>query len=92
MIHLNKKWGNIRFVSVNPGAIKTKMTAGDGMPFWLKPFRSLLFMSPQKGGQSLYNVALCEKYQGSGLYISEGKIRPIKMEITEAEIEELLAV
>ena len=90
MNHLSKSWENTRIVSINPGPIKTKMTAGDGMPFWLKPFRNLLFKSPQQGAQSLYKAAFDPKFQGSGLLISEGKIRPMKFEISEAEISELL--
>ncbi|MEM1321594.1 MAG: SDR family NAD(P)-dependent oxidoreductase [Bacteroidota bacterium] len=91
MNHLDKKWKNIRFVSVNPGAIKTKMTAGTGMPFWLKPIRNLFFMSPQRGAENLYNAAFDPKYQDSGIFISEGKIRPMKVEITKEEIGLLLA-
>ena len=81
----------MRFVSVNPGAVKTKMTAGGGMPFWLKPIRNLFFMSPERGAQSLYNAAFDSKYQSSGIFISEGKIRPMKFEITNKEINQLLA-
>lgn len=92
MNHLNEKWENVRFVSVNPGAIKTQMTAGDGMPFWLKPIRNLLFMSPQRGAQSLYNAAFNEKYIGSGIFISEGKIRSMKYAIKQSEVNELFSV
>lgn len=90
MNHLDKEWKDIRFVSVNPGAIKTKMTSGTGMPFWLKPIRNLFFMSPKRGGESLYKAAFDAKYKGSGIFISEGKIRPMKYEITEVEINQLL--
>jgi NAD(P)-dependent dehydrogenase (short-subunit alcohol dehydrogenase family) len=89
MNHLSKEWKNIRFVSVNPGAIKTKMTAGDGMPFWLKPIRNLFFMSPERGAQSLFNAAFDSKYKGSGIFINEGKVRPMKYEITNEEINQL---
>ncbi|MEM6634014.1 MAG: SDR family NAD(P)-dependent oxidoreductase [Bacteroidota bacterium] len=91
MNDLSKKWGNIRFVSINPGAIKTKMTAGEGMPFWLKPFRNLLFKSPEQGGKNLYAAAFDPKFKGSGIYINEGKVREMKYEITEAEIEQVFA-
>ena len=91
MNYLSKEWEHIRFVSVNPGAIKTKMTAGDGMPFWLKPIRNLFFKSPEHGAQSLYNAAFDSKYKASGIFISEGKIRPMKYEISKDEINQLLA-
>ncbi|MEM6844893.1 MAG: SDR family NAD(P)-dependent oxidoreductase, partial [Bacteroidota bacterium] len=57
MNHLSKEWKDIRFVSVNPGSIKTKMTAGSGMPFWLKPIRNLFFKSPKVGAENLYKEA-----------------------------------
>ncbi|MEM9337750.1 MAG: SDR family NAD(P)-dependent oxidoreductase [Bacteroidota bacterium] len=90
MNHLSKEWKNIRFVSVNPGAIKTKMTAGTGMPFWLKPIRNLLFSSPERGARSLFNAAFDPKYKGTGIFISEGKVRPMKYEINTEEINQLL--
>lgn len=92
MNHLDKEWENVRFVSVNPGAVKTKMTSGSGMPGWLVPIRNLFFLSPERGGQSLYNAAFNEKYQGSGIYINGGKMRPMKYTINEGEINQLLAV
>ncbi|MEL6866731.1 MAG: SDR family NAD(P)-dependent oxidoreductase [Bacteroidota bacterium] len=87
----DKDWAKVRFVNVNPGAIKTKMTAGSGMPFWLKPIRNLLFKSPEHGAKNLYQAAFDSKYQESGIFISEGKIRPMKYVITKAEIAQLFA-
>ncbi|MEL6660930.1 MAG: SDR family NAD(P)-dependent oxidoreductase [Bacteroidota bacterium] len=91
MNDLSKKWDNVRFVNVNPGPIKTKMTAGDGMPFWLRPLRNLLFRSPERGAKTLYDAAFDDKFNQSGIFVSEGKIRPMKFEIKEEEIKELLA-
>ncbi|MEL6970659.1 MAG: SDR family NAD(P)-dependent oxidoreductase [Bacteroidota bacterium] len=91
MNHLSATWEKVRFVSVNPGAIKTKMTAGDGMPFWLRPIRNLFFKSPEQGAKSLYDAAFDDKFNKRGLYVSEGKIKAMKYEIKEAEIQELLA-
>ncbi len=89
MNQLSKEWKSIRFVSVNPGAIKTKMTAGSGMPFWLKPIRNLFFKSPKHGAQNLYNAAFDSKYKESGIFISEGKIQPMKIQITKDEVDQL---
>ena len=91
MNYLDKEYTNVRFASVNPGPIKTKMTAGSGMPFWLVPLRNLLFKTPEKGAQTLYDAAFDPKYGQSGIYITEGKIRPLKCEINAADIEQLLA-
>lgn len=91
MNYLSKEEQGIRFVSVNPGAIKTKMTAGDGMPFWLRPIRNLFFSTPEKGAQHIYDAAFSLDIKGSGIFVSEGKVRPMKYAIKEAEVETLLA-
>ncbi|MEM6317896.1 MAG: SDR family NAD(P)-dependent oxidoreductase [Bacteroidota bacterium] len=91
MNHLSEEAKKVRFVSVNPGSIKTKMTAGSGMPFWLKPIRNLFFKSPEFGAQNLYSAAFDAKYKASGIFVSEGKIRPMKYKITQAEVNQLLA-
>jgi NAD(P)-dependent dehydrogenase (short-subunit alcohol dehydrogenase family) len=90
MNHLSKHHKNIRFMSVNPGAIKTKMTAGDGMPFWLKPIRNLFFKSPEQGAENLYNGAFNESIKGSGIYISSGKVKEMNVSITKDQVEEIL--
>lgn len=90
MNHLSKKSKSVRFVSVNPGAIKTKMTAGKGMPFWLKPIRNIFFKAPVHGANNLYDAAFNPKYQQSGIFISKGKIRPMKLEINQEQIDQLL--
>lgn len=90
MNYLNSKHENLRVISVNPGAIKTKMTAGDGMPFWLKPIRNLLFKSPKEGAQKLYDAAFNKKYNGNGIYISDGKVKEMKVVLSDKEYEELL--
>ncbi len=61
------------------------------MPFWLKPIRNLLFKSPEQGALNLYNAAFGSKHIGSGIYISEKKVRSMKCEITKVEIDQLLA-
>ena len=90
MNSLSRNWKNIRFVSIAPGAIKTKMTAGTGMPFWLKPMRNLLFNSPRKGAENLYNGVFSEKIKGSGLYVDGGKVKDMRVSINDEEIKELL--
>ncbi|MCI4666649.1 MAG: SDR family NAD(P)-dependent oxidoreductase [Bacteroidia bacterium] len=89
MNHLSKQHTNIRFVSVNPGAIKTKMTSGKGMPFWLKPIRNLLFKLPAEGAANLYKGAFNEGLKGKGVYVSGGKVRNMEVSITDKQITEL---
>ncbi|MEM7485231.1 MAG: SDR family NAD(P)-dependent oxidoreductase [Bacteroidota bacterium] len=90
MNYLNSKNGNLRIISVDPGAIKTKMTAGDGMPFWLRPIRNLLFKSPKDGAQKIYDAAFNGKYNGKGIYISDGKVKEMKTTLNNKEHSELL--
>lgn len=91
MNHLSQQWGAVRIISVDPGAIKTKMTAGDGMPFWMKPIRNLFFKSPEEGAKNLYDAAFEDGYTESGIYVSKGKLRKMKVAITDAEVEQLLS-
>ncbi|MEO0790702.1 MAG: hypothetical protein AAFY36_18710 [Bacteroidota bacterium] len=86
MNHLSKEWKNIRVVNVDPGAIKTKMTAGEGMPFWMRPIRNLFFKSPEEGAKNLYEAAFEDESNESGVYISNGRARQMKIKITDAEV------
>lgn len=90
MNQLSKESQNVRFVSVNPGAIKTKMTSGSGMPFWLKPIRNLLFKSPAQGAENLYQGAFGTNNAGSGIYLSGGKVKEMNAQISAQQIDELL--
>ncbi|MEM6844619.1 MAG: SDR family NAD(P)-dependent oxidoreductase, partial [Bacteroidota bacterium] len=90
MNHLSEEWKKIRFVSVDPGAIKTKMTAGSGMPFWLKPIRNLFFKSPKDGAENLYKEAFNKKNQRSGIYISGGNVKDMQVSIKTEELVELM--
>lgn len=91
MNYIARKWSNIRIVSVAPGAVKTKMTSGKGMPFWLKPIRNLFFSSPEKGAEKIYKAAFNQKFVGkSGIYIN-GNILPIQYKLTDAEFNEIIS-
>ncbi|NRB52294.1 MAG: SDR family NAD(P)-dependent oxidoreductase [Saprospiraceae bacterium] len=90
MNHLAKEWPRVRITSVAPGAIKTKMTAGAGMPFFLVPIRNLFFSSPEAGAEKLYEAAFDRRFaDSSGTYILKGKVRPIKYHLTAAELGEM---
>jgi NAD(P)-dependent dehydrogenase (short-subunit alcohol dehydrogenase family) len=91
MNDLAKEWKNIRILNVSPGANKTKMTGGDGMPFWLKPLRNLFFAKPTKGAGLLYDAAFDKKFADStGVYIQKGKVKPLKTELKREDKIELL--
>jgi len=90
MNHLASQYAKVRIVHVDPGAIKTKMTSGSGMPLLLKPIRNIFFKSPEYGAANLYNGAFGKDFQNSGLYISGNKIKQIKVAINDDQIDELI--
>ncbi|MEO0528674.1 MAG: SDR family NAD(P)-dependent oxidoreductase [Bacteroidota bacterium] len=92
MNRLSRQFKKVRFINVDPGAIKTKMTSGSGMPILLRPIRNLFFKSPEYGADSLYNGAFNKNYQGSGIYLSGDKVKPIRVTISDEEIERLLMI
>ena len=90
MNHLAKEFPQIRVVHVDPGPNKTNMSSGAGMPAWLKPIRNLFFSEPTKGAGKLYDGAFGKAFQNqNGIYITGGKVKAIKLEITNKEIDEL---
>lgn len=92
MNHLAKEWPKVRVLNVDPGPNKTNMTSGSGMPKWLLPFRNFIFSPPTKGAKLLHDGAFLEKFAGkSGIYITGGKVRPLKMDLDRVAVEQLLA-
>ncbi|MEL6182544.1 MAG: hypothetical protein AAFS10_26545, partial [Myxococcota bacterium] len=58
---------------VNPGSIKTKMTSGEGMPWFLKPLRAIMFSEPIVGAKRLYAGSRHEESRGKGGVLMEEK-------------------
>ena len=85
-------WSNVRIFNVAPGAIKTQMTAGAGMPFWLRPIRNLLFKSPEQGADRLYRCAFAPDgaFEPPALVVG-GKARPMKLKLDQASFSQVLA-
>ncbi|MEM7104810.1 MAG: SDR family NAD(P)-dependent oxidoreductase [Bacteroidota bacterium] len=90
MNKLGEQYNKVRFVNVNPGAIKTKMTAGSGMPSFLKPIRNIFFKSPEYGANNLYTAAFDTKFARNGTYISNGKIKNFALKLSDNELEQIL--
>ncbi|MEN0064203.1 MAG: SDR family NAD(P)-dependent oxidoreductase [Myxococcota bacterium] len=85
------EWQNVAIRHVNPGANKTSMTAGEGMPFWLRPFRWLLFSAPTKGANLLYDAAFSDRYQGkTGIWLDEAKERAVPATLSDDDRAALL--
>ncbi|MEM6362332.1 MAG: SDR family NAD(P)-dependent oxidoreductase [Bacteroidota bacterium] len=92
MNNLSEKWPNVRIAGADPGPNKTKMTAGDGMPGWLLPIRNLLFPKPTKGAGKIYQTAFDSKFiDKTGIYVSGGKVVPVKPLLSEGEIDKILS-
>ena len=92
MNFLAGEWPGIRILSVDPGPNKPKMTAGGGVPTWIKPFRRFLFSSPDKGARLLYQATFHDQFEGlTGVYISGNKAREMKLTVSQAEIDEMIS-
>ncbi len=81
------------FVSVEPGAVKTEMTSGEGMPRLLVPVRNLFFSSPEKAARRIYDGAVDPGLAGhSGAFTKKGKIREVPAAAADPAVQaELLA-
>ncbi|MEM9513330.1 MAG: SDR family NAD(P)-dependent oxidoreductase [Actinomycetota bacterium] len=79
------EYPDVGFRSVEPGAVKTPMTSGDGMPRWLVPIRNLAFASPEKGAQKLYDAINGDYPNGS--YVQRGAARPLPAGIDDPSVQ-----
>ncbi|MEM8925665.1 MAG: SDR family NAD(P)-dependent oxidoreductase [Actinomycetota bacterium] len=86
-----RQYPTTTFRSVEPGAVKTAMTSGDGMPRWLVPIRNLVFSSPEKGARRLYDAinATGDAYP-NGTYIQSGKPRPLPANAGDPAVQDAL--
>lgn len=93
MNRLSIELNGIRFLTVDPGALKTKMTAdANAMPFFIKLIRGLIFQSPEKGAAKLHQGAFGEQFQHkTGVYISGNKVKAIKMQANKDDLNRIYA-
>lgn len=86
-----RDYPSITFRSVEPGAVKTPMTSGEGMPRWLVPVRNLFFASPEKGARRLYD-ALNATGAGlaNGAFVLNGKPRPVPGDAADPSVQDAL--
>ncbi len=81
----------ITFRSVEPGAVKTPMTRGAGMPRWLVPIRNLFFASPEKGARKVYDgIGATGPDYPNGTYVQGGKPRPLPAGASDPAVEDAL--
>ena len=75
-IAAESEWRGVAIRSVNPGANKTVMTASDGVPWYIRMLRSLLFSAPTKGANLLHQAVFDPQLgRRSGLFLDEGTVR-----------------
>ncbi|MEM9226503.1 MAG: SDR family NAD(P)-dependent oxidoreductase, partial [Verrucomicrobiota bacterium] len=78
--------------SVDPGPTKTPMTSnGDGMPWFISLLQPILFKSAEVQAQKLVSaVDDAVAANRTGLFISEGKIKPVPQIVSDKEIQAAL--
>ncbi len=82
-------WAGITLVSVTPGPNKTAMTAGTGMPFWLKPIRALAFSTPDVGAKRILEAAIRHDI-ASGSFIKKGKVAPLGFKMSRVQFHDII--
>ncbi|MEO1286440.1 MAG: SDR family NAD(P)-dependent oxidoreductase [Chloroflexota bacterium] len=93
MTHMAEENKNVRIISLNPGAIDTKMVRGKGTPFFVKLLRPFVFEAPEKGAQRVYDVAFADKYQThTGVFVSsKGEIQRIENKLRLQDLDQINA-
>jgi len=91
MNDLTKSWQGVKFLAVNPGQNKTKMTTNDA-PGIIKYLARFFFNEPEVGSQRIYNAGFDELFTSeNGVYITGDKVVAIKYELSAQDKEALLA-
>jgi NAD(P)-dependent dehydrogenase (short-subunit alcohol dehydrogenase family) len=88
-----REYPGTTFRSVEPGAVKTPMTRGEGMPPWLKPIRNLFFSSPEKAALRVYEDATNPLFaSANGALVLNRKLKTLPHNSGDPEVQaELLA-
>jgi hypothetical protein len=69
----------IKIRSVDPGGNNTmRKGKNSGLPFYLKPVMKLFFPHPSKGASLLYEAAVGENRELSGVFFVKGQVTELK--------------
>ncbi|MEM0966489.1 MAG: SDR family NAD(P)-dependent oxidoreductase [Verrucomicrobiota bacterium] len=81
-------------LSADPGPTKTPMTGGgDGMPWFIRLLQPILFKSPEGQAKKLISaVDVAVRENASGVYVSEGKQKPLPSIASDQELISALQV
>ncbi len=92
MEELSRQWPEVDFVSVNPGANKTKMTTGSATPGFVKVLARLFFSDPKVGTQRIYDAAFDARFAGlHDASVSNDRVVPTRVPLSGADRETLIA-
>ena len=79
MNDLAESWQGVKFLAVDPGPNKTKMTKAGGAPSIVKYVLRLFFHEPEVGSQRIYNAGFAQRFATqNGVYISGDKVVAVK--------------
>ena len=67
----------IAIVSVDPGPTKSPLTAGEGMPWWLRQIARVAFTPPAVAVAKLYHVGFDDGGYPSGSFVLKGTVKPL---------------
>lgn len=73
-----------------PGPTKTPATAGEGMPWFLRPVRAVAFKPAAKAATTLLDAMDPRFGRETGLYIQDGKVGQLPAQATDPEVQSRL--
>lgn len=88
----DESWQGVKFLSVDPGPNKTKMTQGGETPWVIRNVFSRFFNEPEIGTQRIYDAGFDKRFSDvSGVYITGDKVVPVKHLISTEDKKTLRA-
>ena len=88
----DSNWQSVKFLSVDPGPNKTKMTQSGETPWIIRNVLSRFFNDPEIGTQRIYNAGFDERFSdANAVYITNDKIVPIQHKLSPDDKRRLLA-
>jgi len=85
-------WQSVKFISVDPGPNKTKMTQSGETPWIIRNVISRFFNDPEVGTQRIFNAGFDQRFSDvNGVYITGDKVVPVTSTFSDQEKETILA-
>ncbi|MEL6408651.1 MAG: SDR family NAD(P)-dependent oxidoreductase [Chloroflexota bacterium] len=87
-----ESWQGVKFLSVDPGPNKTKMTQSGETPWIIRNVLSRFFNDPEVGTQRIFDAGYHERFSdANGVYITGDKVTPLEHHLPSKDKEALLA-